>query len=307
MHIGLVAVDGHSNFPNLALMKLSAWHKAQGDTVEWAIPLFGNYDRVYKSKVFTFTQDDYTPWNCEVIKAGTGYRDYATQLTFEQEHTCPDYTLYPDFDAALGFATRGCINNCHWCIVPGKEGKIRANADIDEFLAGRRKVVLLDNNILAHPHGVAQLKKCADRGLHVDCNQGMDARLVTDEIAEVLAGVKWIRGRIRFAADTTPMIRVVKQAIDRVRAAGYTSEFFIYALLAGDMDECVNRILELKNYDPKIYIHAQPYRDFYGKTVPPQWQKDLANYCNKHMIYKSVDLCDFRPRKHFVFSEYFKQ
>lgn len=307
MRIGLVAVDGHSNFPNLALMKLSAWHKAQGDLVEWATPLFGDYDRVYKSKIFTFTPDDYTPWNCEVIEAGTGYRDYTTRLTDAQEHVCPDYSLYPDFDAALGFTTRGCINNCLWCIVPGKEGKIRANADIDEFLAGRRKVVLLDNNILAHPHGVAQLKKCADRGLHVDCNQGMDARLVTCEIAEVLAGVKWIRGRIRFAADTTPMIRVVKQAIDRVRGAGYTGEFFIYALLAGDMDECVNRILELKNYDPKIYIHAQPYRDFYGKTVPPQWQKDLAFYCNKRMIYKSVDLCDFRPRKHFVFSEYFKQ
>lgn len=306
MRIGLVAVDGHSNFPNLALMKLSAWHKAQGDLVEWATPLFGEYDRVYKSKVFTFTPDDLTPWNCEVVRAGTGYADYRTRLTDEQEHICPDYSLYPNFDAALGFVTRGCVNKCPWCIVPDKEGPIKANADIDEFLAGRRKLVLLDNNILAHPHGIAQLEKCADRGLYVDCNQGMDARRVDDDIAALLARVKWIRRRIRFAADNTPMIGVVKQAIDRIRAAGFIGEFFIYALLDGDIKECVDRVLELKNYDPQVYVHAQPYRDFAGKVIPPRWQKDLAHYCNQRMIYKSVPLPEFSPRKGFLFSEYLK-
>lgn len=307
MRIGLVAVDGHSNFPNLALMKLSAWHKQQGDIVEWAVPLFGEYDRVYQSKVFTFTPDDTTPWNCEVIKAGTGYRDYSTRLSYEQEHVCPDYSLYPDFDAALGFTTRGCVNKCPWCIVPGKEGAITAHADIDEFLGGRKKIVLLDNNILAHAHGIAQLSKCADRGLYVDCNQGMDARLVTSEIANILARVKWQHRRIRFAADTSPMIRIVKRAVDMLRSAGYTGEFFIYALLVGDINECVNRVLELKNYDPKIYIHAQPYRDFAGLNKIPQWQKDLAYYCNKRMIYKAVALPDFSPRKGFRFSEYFRE
>lgn len=65
MNIGLVDVDGH-NFPNFALMKLSAWHKAHGDNVEWASPLFGNYDRVYQSKIFTFSPDTCVPWNCEI-------------------------------------------------------------------------------------------------------------------------------------------------------------------------------------------------------------------------------------------------
>lgn len=304
MRIGLVAVDGHNNFPNLALMKLSAWHKAQGDSVEWAVPLFGNYDRVYLSKIFTFTPDDYTPWNCEIVKAGTGYRDYSTQLTAAQEHICPDYSLYPGFDAALGFTTRGCVRKCPWCIVPVKEGRIKPHADIDEFLAGRKKVVLLDNNILANPHGIAQLQKCVDRGLYVDCNQGMDARLVTDEIAGILTRVKWQNGRIRFAADTSAMIPIVKEAIDKLRAAGYSREFFIYTLLDGDISECVHRILDLKNYDTKVYIHAQPYKDFAGKVKTPQWQKDLAQWCNKRMFYKGVDLYNFSPRKGFTFSKY---
>lgn len=303
MRIGLVAVDGHSNFPNLALMKLSAWHKEQGDTVEWAIPMFGEYDRVYKSKVFTFTPDDYTPWNCEVVKGGTGYRDYTTALSYEQEHTCPDYSLYPKFDAALGFTTRGCVNKCPWCVVPSKEGLLRPSADIDEFLAGRRKITLLDNNILAHQHGIRQLIKIAQRRLYLDCNQGMDARLVDDDIAKLLASIKWQHRRMRFAADTTPMISVVKRAINRLRTAGYTGEFFIYCLLHGDIHECVERVIDLRSYDNKLYIHAQPYIDYNG-TKPPQWQKDLAHYCNQRMIYAKVELNDFMPRQDFRFSQY---
>lgn len=100
MRIGIVDVDGH-HFPNLALMKLSAWHKSEGDSVEFADAMFGSYDRVYMSKVFTFTPDcsDYYP--CEVVKAGTGYRDYTTTLPESIEHMCPDYSLY-GVDEAYG-------------------------------------------------------------------------------------------------------------------------------------------------------------------------------------------------------------
>lgn len=72
MRVGLVDVDGH-NYPNYALMKISAWHKAQGDSVEWANTMFSEVDRVYMSKVFTFTEDNRDIWNCEVVKGGTGY------------------------------------------------------------------------------------------------------------------------------------------------------------------------------------------------------------------------------------------
>lgn len=135
--IGLVDVDGH-HFPNLALMKLSAWHKSQGDRVEFADPMFGHYDRVYMSKVFTFTPDcpDYYP--CEVVRAGTGYKDYTTTLPDEIEHCCPDYSLY-GVDEAYGFLTRGCVNRCPWCIVPHKEGSIRPASPLREFIGDKRR------------------------------------------------------------------------------------------------------------------------------------------------------------------------
>lgn len=122
MRIGLVEVDGHE-FPNLALMRLSAWHKARGDTVEWWSG-FEHYDRVYLSKVFTFTPDFSTVINAgEVITGGTGYKDYRS-LPPEVEATAPDYSIYPNYTRAIGFLTRGCIRICPWCIVPRKEGYI---------------------------------------------------------------------------------------------------------------------------------------------------------------------------------------
>jgi hypothetical protein len=121
--IGLVDVDGH-HFPNLALMKISAYHKKLGDSVEWADPMFGHYDRVYQSKVFTFTQDYPYEFDCEVLKGGTGY-DITSKLPKEIDDMQPDYSIYPtlvDTRTAYGFLTRGCPNKCKWCIVPKKEG-----------------------------------------------------------------------------------------------------------------------------------------------------------------------------------------
>lgn len=136
MRIGLVDVDGRG-FPNLALMKLSAWHKAHGDTAEMADPA-KSYDRVYMSKVFTHSPDCRDEYSCEVVRGGTGYRDYTTVLPQEVEHTCPDYSLY-GAEEAYGFLTRGCPNRCPWCVVSHKEGGIRPHADIEEFLDGHRR------------------------------------------------------------------------------------------------------------------------------------------------------------------------
>ena len=184
MRIGLVDVDGR-NFPNLALMKLSAWHKLRGDTVEFADPGAGRYDKVYLSKVFTHTPDCRDEYYCEVIRGGTGYRDYTTTLPEAVEHTCPDYSLY-GVGEAYGFLTRGCPNRCPWCVVPYKEGAIRPHADIEEFLAGRKRAVLLDNNVLASAWGLAQIEKIVRLGVRVDFNQGLDARRIArnPELAE---------------------------------------------------------------------------------------------------------------------------
>ena len=134
MNIALVDVDGHSGFPNLALMRLSAWHKAQGDSVEWWNG-FTHYDRVYLSKVFTFTPDFTTVINAdEIITGGTGYKDY-TSLPPEVEAIPPDYSIYPHYKRAVGFLTRGCIRGCPWCIVPRKEGDIHPAATWEQVSA----------------------------------------------------------------------------------------------------------------------------------------------------------------------------
>lgn len=115
----------NKHFPNYALMKISAWHKAQGDTVEWWNPLY-RYDRVYSSKVFDFTPvDPYLPE--DAVRGGTGYRDIPMDKTLplEVDDMFPDYSIYPKCDYAIGYLTRGCPNNCRWCIVPKKEGGIK--------------------------------------------------------------------------------------------------------------------------------------------------------------------------------------
>lgn len=134
MRVGLIDVDGR-NFPNLALMKIARYHKMQGHEVEWASPLLGEtYDRVYKSKVFTFSKDDMAVYNCDVIKGGTGYDIHAT-LPAEIDSIQPDYTIYPSIDnkTAYGFLTRGCPNKCRWCIVPKKEGRVKPYMDVDDI------------------------------------------------------------------------------------------------------------------------------------------------------------------------------
>ena len=170
--IGLIDVDGHNGFPNLALMKLSAHHKKAGDSVEWWNGL-KHYDRVYMSKVFTFTPDIDVVINAdEVIQGGTGYKDYSS-LPDEIENTYPDYSIYPHFKKAIGFLTRGCVRNCPWCIVPRKEGKIHAAATWEEIKRpDSNEIVFMDNNVLACEHGIRQLDELTRAPVKVDFNQG---------------------------------------------------------------------------------------------------------------------------------------
>lgn len=149
MKIGLIDVDSH-NFPNLALMKISAYHKKRGDRVEWWNGL-KTYDRVYQSKVFTdlYSKDnEYVIMADEVVKGGTGY-DLKNKLPEEIEHQYPDYSLYGIKDKAYGFLTRGCPRGCPFCIVKEKEGNTHTVADLDEWWNGQKEIVLMDSNITA--------------------------------------------------------------------------------------------------------------------------------------------------------------
>ena len=298
MKIGLIDVDGH-HFPNLALMKISAYHKTLGDTVEW-VNYWDKYDKVYCSKIFTFTPDVLTCVQAgELMKGGT---DYNLHDELFCDGAIPDYSLYPMFPEAYGFLTRGCIRTCDWCIVPNKEGKIRPYCDIETVLQGRKKAILLDNNVLACDFGLQQIEKIVDLKCRVDFNQGLDARLVTDDVAKLLSKVKWIRF-IRFALDTESQTDALLSALERLNRHGIENrKVFVYALLREFQDSYL-RINILKQLG--VTPFAQPFIRFDSKSVIPQWQIDMAQYTNRTRILKSIDFKDFIPRRGFKCSYYF--
>lgn len=205
MRIGLIDVDSH-NFPNIALMKISAWHKAKGDEVGWYSHFEGAYDFVYCSKVFSFTQDFDEPINAsKVIRGGTGYcidlvdgrevfrKGKEKLLIPEAEHIYPDYSLYPKLteDTAYGFLTRGCPRGCEFCIVGQKEGLCSHKvADLSEFWRGQKNIVLCDPNILACKDWKDLLQQLIDSKANIDINQGLDIRLMTEEKAEMISRMR---------------------------------------------------------------------------------------------------------------------
>lgn len=284
MEIGLIDVDGHSGFPNLAQMKISAYHKSLGDHVERWDGL-KHYDKVYMSKVFTFSPDEETVINAnEIVRGGTGYKDYSP-LPPEIEVCFPDYTLYPHADYAIGFLTRGCIRSCPWCVVPKKEGKIRPNQTWEEIKRpDSKKIVFMDNNVLASDWGIEQIEQLGGQRVWIDFNQGLDARLITPEIANLLARCHWIRF-IRMACDTSAMIPVIEQAVSYLREAGVKDHrFWAYALVQ-DVEEAHRRILALDRMG--VTPFAQPYIDFDGGE-PADEQKYLARWCNNKAVFKTV-------------------
>lgn len=198
MNTALIDVDGH-NFPNLPLMKLSAWHKQNGDSVEWYDPLtawLNPPDRVYMSKVFTFTPDYPHPVCAgEIIKGGTGY-EYPSggkPLPEEIEHIYPDYSLYPELcnNTAYGFLTRGCPRGCDFCIVKEKEGhRSQKVADLSEFWNGQKNIVLLDPNMFACQEWRDLSQQLIDSKAWVDFSQGCDIRIMTKEKAEYIKRMK---------------------------------------------------------------------------------------------------------------------
>ena len=311
MNIGVLGVD--SRRFNLALGKIAAYHRRLGDSVEWADPMFGRYDRVYASKIFSFTPGDNAIWDCEVIRGGTGY-SLSERLPAEIDRLQPDYSIYPDIDSktSYGFITRGCSNKCKWCVVPVKEGYVHPYMDIDDITQGGRRpnVILMDNNILACDYGIDQLVKIADRGYRIDLNQGNSARLMTPEIAEVFARIKWIESIIRFAADTPKQIAEVENAMRLIdaeceRLGKKPRKYLVYTMIGGDIEEDYERLSYFRKFG-RVRIVAQPYRDFNNlNQVIPQWQKDMARWAMRREIYASTDFKGFEPRKGFVCSEYF--
>lgn len=306
MNVGLLAVD--SSYPNLALMKISSYHKANGDVVDWYNP-FDHFDKIYMAKVFSFTEDyrQYIINADHIEKGGTGY-DIKKILPQDIDRVQPDYSVYPTIDkkTAYGFLTRGCPNRCKWCVVPQKEGKLSPYMDVEEIAVdGRKNLILMDNNILASEYGLQQIEKIVRLGVRVDFNQGLDARLVTDDIARLLAKVKWMK-RIRFGCDTPGQIAECERATALIDKYGYKGEYLFYCILLDDFKESFNRVNHWKKKGGRFLPHCQPYRNLDNpRQIIPQWQKDLAFWADKKWVFRSCEFKDFSPRKEFKCREYF--
>lgn len=265
-------------FPNYAIMKISAYHKQRGDTVDWWEPINNNlYDLVYSSKIFDFTTDNpYLPENA--IRGGTGYADIPIEQTLPKEiDDCfPDYSIYPQCDYAIGYITRGCPNNCPWCVVPAKEGRIKPYRAWDQLVRpDANKLVLMDNNILACKYGIAQLESLIWSGYAIDLNQGMDARLVDDRIAGILAQLKWIRF-IRFSCDQIPQIEAIENAAELLERHGVKPyNLFIYLLVTKDLENAAYRVERLKRLKG-INLYAQAERNERKNIIPNAMQKEFA-------------------------------
>lgn len=176
--------------------------------------------------------------------------------------------------------------------------------DVEEIaIDGRNNLILMDNNVLASEYGLQQIEKIVKLKLRVDFNQGMDARLVTDDIASLLAKVKWIK-RIRFGCDTPNQISECERAISLLEKYGYRGEIFLYCILM-DFKESFNRVNHWRK-KKKVILHAQPYRDLDNpRQTIPQWQKDMAHWVDRKELYRSCEFKDFKPRKGFSCKEYF--
>lgn len=282
MRIGLVDVDGH-NFPNLALMKLSTYHKRLGDTVKWANSL-EQFDKIYMAKVFTFTKDDAFAHQCEdIVRGGTGY-DLTSKLPAEIECCYPDYELYNIKNTAYGYLTRGCPRCCPFCIVAEKEGKLSKKvANLSNFWAGQKEIKLLDPNLLACPDWKDLLQQLIDSKALVDFTQGVDIRLMTSEKADFIRQCK-IK-IIHFAWDNPDDLITLEKLKEYRNAFGLTQrKQSVYVLTnfnsSHEQDLWRVNVLRELGYTPYVMI--------YDKFNAPKITRLLQRYVNNRYIFWST-------------------
>lgn len=311
MKIGLFDMD-NTGYPNLPLMKISAYHKNKGDEVEFFMPIL-HYDIVYVSKVFS---DEYYPYQNEIVinadkivYGGTGFaisvvdekevydKSKDNDLPHEIEHQYPDYSLYhaKTKDTAFGFLTRGCPNNCSFCIVTKKEScKSRKVADLNEFWNGQKNIKLLDANILACENRLELLEQLANSKAYVDFTQGLDARFIDKEVAEYLKKIKCktYHFAFDFLSNEKRIIDGLKIFKDVVRPKGHKNYVYILTNYNTTFDEDIYRIklIQKCGLDPDIRI--------YRKKTAPQILKYLQRWCNNRIIYRTQpDFFQYIPKK----------
>lgn len=301
MKIGLIDLDQSKKFPNLALMKISAYHKNKGDRVEWYQSLFGGeYDIVYISKVFSWSLEYVYPIKAKkIIRGGIAYGP-DNKLPDEIEHTYPDYSLYSFAkNKAYGFLTRGCPRACEFCNVSQQQGRISKKvADLSEFWKNQKEIILLDPNILACKDWKNLFQQLIDSKAYIEFSQGLDIRLMTKEKAEYLNKIKL--KMLHFAWDNYEMETYKKLKEFRKYFNFQNRQLGVYVLVNFNttLDQDLERIYKLRDagYTPYVMRYKSP--DTKNKSL------DKGNIYNK--------LARWVNRKHFfnkfkTFEEYLKE
>jgi hypothetical protein len=294
--IGLIDVDGH-HFPNLALMRISAYHKQKGDMVEWWETDLIHYDTVYMSKVFSdaYSKDATEPMNADkIIRGGTGYainlqdgrevfdKDKHSDLPTEVERCFPDYSIYPQYDFAVSMTSRGCPRGCSFCHVQAKEGcRSYKCADVSDFWNGQNEIKILDPNITACRDKRELMAQYRETGARLDFTQGLDIRLLNDAYMD---DINHMRLRTLHFAWDNPTDDLEQKF--RIFAKGFRRKSnigMVYVLtnFNSTMAENLYRIQVLRD------LHFDPYVMVYDKPHAPKEIRQLQRWCNNKIIFKS--------------------
>jgi hypothetical protein len=315
MRIGLIDVDAESRgkvtFPNLPLMKISAWHKAQGDTVGWYLPFNGTYDRVYMAKVFG---DEYTrdyPYQIdamEIIRGGSGYaisvvdgketydKSLDKDLPPEIDHIYPDYSLYKITDTAYGFLTKGCPRGCDFCHVKSMQGRCTYTfARLSEFWRGQKNISLLDPNLTASKDYETHMADLIASKAHVDFTQGLDIRFLTAEKIALLKKVRW--KMIHFAwdrpeEDLEDKFHAVSEALigDR-KSLKQKCSVYVLTNFNSTFEQDLHRINVIRD------CGMQPYVMIYRKETAPTAVRQLQRWCSPYIFWKVPSFEEYKAGK----------
>lgn len=293
----LMQIDG--KVPNLALMKVATYHKAKGDEVNLVRGMAISSrlyvpDIVYISCIFSENRDIAIQMSkqfphSEVCVGGSGI-NLVTELPKEIEHLMPDYDLF-NCDYSMGFTSRGCIRKCPFCIVPTKEGSIKAVADIYEFWNPDHKhLVILDNNILALPEHFRHIaNQINDEGLTVDFNQGLDIRLVDESNARILATLR-LQPEIRFSWDDIKTEPQIRKGLEILKDAGIKRAFW-YVLVGYNsiIEDDLYRLNVLKSLGQRAYI----MRYKRGEKI----YADMAAWANQPAFFAKTTFSEFQEMR----------
>lgn len=302
----ILLVDADSTIPNLALMRISTYHKSQGDQVEFmrlslsyypnrknkphVIPV-ENYDKVYCSCIFTGTRRFVIGEG--IIFGGTGI-DLTTKIPGLADECEPDYSLYPDCDRSYGFISRGCNRNCYFCGVPEKEGRVRVVDTIDRIIR-HPKVEFLDNNFLQILDHKAILSALAERQIPCRFMQGLDIRMVDPENSKLLYELNYI-GEYIFAFDDAKYAKLIASKLDIMKwRKPWQFKFYIYVHPGMDLTETAFRVNWLRER------HCLPYimRDLAcWDSDRANFFTDLAAWCNQPGLFKNMEFSEFLWKRH---------